>query len=30
MSETRAVAVLLWLFELARLGPRLKPSIKGL
>jgi hypothetical protein len=27
MSETRAVAVLLWLFELARMGPRLKPSI---
>lgn len=27
MSETRAVAVLLWLFELARTGPYLKPSI---
>jgi hypothetical protein len=27
MSETRAVAVLLWLFELARKGPFLKPSI---
>src|SRR5260221_2592353 len=27
MSETRLVAVLLWLFELARMGPRLKPSI---
>jgi hypothetical protein len=27
MSETRAVAVLLWLFELARMGPRVKPSI---
>ncbi len=27
MSETRAVAVLLWLFELARTGPRLRPSI---
>jgi hypothetical protein len=30
MSETRAVAVLLWLFELARMGPRLKPSIAAL
>jgi hypothetical protein len=30
MSETRAVAVLLWLFELARRGPRLKPSIAAL
>jgi hypothetical protein len=30
MSETRAVAVLLWLFELARMGPRLKRSIKPL
>jgi len=30
MSETRAVAVLLWLFELARRGPRLKPSIRAL
>src|SRR5262249_33859621 len=30
MSETRAVAVLLWLFELARMGPRLKPSISPL
>src|ERR1700687_3604646 len=29
MSETRAVAVLLWLFELARMGPRLKPSISA-
>jgi hypothetical protein len=27
MSETKAVAVLLWLFELARMGPRSKPSI---
>jgi hypothetical protein len=27
MSETRAVAVLLWLFELARTGPYLRPSI---
>jgi hypothetical protein len=30
MSETRAVAVLLWLFELARMGPRLKHSIRPL
>jgi hypothetical protein len=30
MSETRATAVLLWLFELARMGPRLKPSINAL
>jgi pimeloyl-ACP methyl ester carboxylesterase len=30
MSETRAVAVLLWLFELVRNGPRLKPEIRGL
>jgi hypothetical protein len=30
MSETRAVAVLLWLFELARMGPRLKPSVSPL
>jgi hypothetical protein len=30
MSETRAVAVLLWLFELARRGPRLKRSIRAL
>lgn len=30
MSETRAVAVLLWLFELARRGHRLKPSIREL
>jgi hypothetical protein len=29
MSETRAVAVLLWLLELARMGPRLKPSINA-
>jgi hypothetical protein len=28
MSETRAVAVLLWLFELARKGPRLKPNMR--
>src|SRR5262249_35803250 len=30
MSETRAVAVLLWLFELARGGPRLNPAISAL
>jgi hypothetical protein len=30
MSETRAVAVLLWLFELAKMGPLLKPSVKAL
>jgi hypothetical protein len=30
MSETRAVAVLLWLCELARKGPRLKPAISAL
>ena len=30
MSETRAVAVLLWLFELVRKGPVLKPAINGL
>jgi pimeloyl-ACP methyl ester carboxylesterase len=30
MSETRAVAVLLWLFELARKGPRLKPGTRAL
>jgi hypothetical protein len=30
MSETRAVAVLLWLFELARKGPRLNPGIGAL
>jgi hypothetical protein len=30
MSETRAVAVLLWLFELARKGPRLKPGMGAL
>lgn len=30
MSETRAVAVLLWLFELVRKGPRLKPGMKAL
>jgi hypothetical protein len=29
MSETRAVAVLLWLFELARMGPRAKPSLRA-
>jgi hypothetical protein len=30
MSETRALAVLLWLFELVRKGPRLKPSMRAL
>jgi hypothetical protein len=30
MSETRAVAVLLWLFELVRKGPYLKPGMKAL
>lgn len=30
MSETRAVAVLLWLFELVRKGPRLKPEMNAL
>lgn len=30
MSETRAVAVLLWLFELVRKGPRLRPGIRAL
>ena len=30
MSETRAVAVLLWLFELARRGPRLNRTIQPL
>lgn len=30
MSETRAVAVLLWLFELIRKGPRLKPGMNAL
>lgn len=30
MSETRAVAVLLWLFELVRKGPLLKPGTKAL
>jgi hypothetical protein len=28
MSETKAVAVLLWLFELARRGPRLGPRLR--
>ena len=28
MSETRSLAVLLWLFELARKGPLLKPNMK--
>lgn len=30
MSETRAVAVVLWLFELVRKGPRLKPRMRAL
>jgi hypothetical protein len=30
MSETRAVAVLLWLFELVRKGPRLKSGMRAL
>jgi hypothetical protein len=30
MSETRAVAVLLWMFELVRKGPRLKPGMRAL
>jgi hypothetical protein len=30
MSETRAVAVLLWLFEQGRKGPRLKPEMNAL
>jgi hypothetical protein len=30
MSETRAIAVLLWLFELARKGPALRRSIRAL
>src|SRR4051794_26785153 len=30
MSETRAVAVLLWLFELVRKGPWLKPGMRSL
>jgi hypothetical protein len=30
LSETRAVAVLLWLFELVRKGPRLKPGMRAL
>ena len=30
MSETKAVAVLLWLFELARKGPNMKPGMNGL
>jgi hypothetical protein len=29
MSETRAVAVLLWLFELVRKGPLLKPGMRA-
>jgi hypothetical protein len=30
MSETKAVAVLLWLYELCRKGPNMKPGINGL
>ena len=30
MSETKAVAVLLWLFELGRKGPIMKPGMNGL
>jgi hypothetical protein len=30
MSETKAVAVLLWLFELVRKGPNMKPGMNGL
>jgi hypothetical protein len=30
MSETKAVAVLLWLFELTRKGPNMKPGMNGL
>jgi hypothetical protein len=30
MSETRAIAVLLWLFELVRKGPRLRPGLNAL
>jgi hypothetical protein len=30
MSETKAVAVLLWLYELGRKGPIMKPGINGL
>jgi hypothetical protein len=30
MSETRAVAVLLWLFELVRKGPRMRTGMNGL
>ena len=30
MSETRAVAVMLWLLELVRKGPRLKPGMRAL
>ena len=29
MSETRAVAVFLWLFEMVRKGPRLKPGMRA-
>lgn len=30
MSETKGVAVLLWLFELGRKGPRMNPGMNGL
>jgi hypothetical protein len=30
MSETKAVAILLWLFELGRKGPRFKPGMNAL
>ena len=30
MSETKAVAVLLWLYELCRKGPIMKPGMNGL
>jgi hypothetical protein len=30
MSETKAIAVLLWLYELCRKGPIMKPGINGI
>ncbi len=30
MSETRAIAVLLWIFELTRRGPRLRPGMNAI
>jgi hypothetical protein len=30
MSETKAVAVLLWLYELCRKGPIMKPGMNGM